>query len=394
MTAAKSDRTSDILIVGGGIMGLSLAWELSQRGHEVSIAEAASIGRGQPGASSWAGAGILPPAPQCNRNDPFEELQYLSQQTHQKWAESLLEKTGIDTGFRKCGGIHLARTPGEKATLVGNESWWSLHGIEYERLDASELEQLEPKIALHLAESSKTIASTNSAAKIRGWRLPGESQLRNPDHLRALRCACERSGVSFLQNSKVVEIESKNVAPVSAVLDNKTRVHASLVAICSGAWSREFLDRMEIPNGLMPVRGQMLLYHPPQALLTHVLNEGNRYLVPRVDNRLLVGSVEEEVGFQPFTTEEALGQLAKWATSILPELAELTPEQSWAGLRPGSFDGLPYIGAVPGHENLFIAAGHFRNGLYLSTGTALCLANVIEKKSPPLDLTPFRLARG
>ncbi|MEM8736281.1 MAG: FAD-dependent oxidoreductase, partial [Planctomycetota bacterium] len=177
------DHKETVLIVGGGIIGLSAAWELARRGFSVRVTEAGVVGRGIEGASSWAGAGILPPAPTLNRTDPLEDLQHLSLQLHHRWARELQSCTNIDTGFQQCGGIYLARSTGETATLIANQSWWTEHGIEYEVLSSEQIGKLEPAL------------STGIHSTTRGWHLPGECTLRNPDHLKALRAACEQSGV-------------------------------------------------------------------------------------------------------------------------------------------------------------------------------------------------------
>ncbi|MEM8733229.1 MAG: FAD-dependent oxidoreductase, partial [Planctomycetota bacterium] len=221
-----------------------------------------------------------------------------------------------------------------------------------------------------------------------------ERTLRNPDHLKALRAACEQSGVSFTENATVKNVHSQSGSVQSIELASGESLTADRYVICSGAWSRHFLDRFQLSNGLMPIRGQIILYQFDEPPLQRIVNEGHRYLVPRKDGHLLVGSVEEEVGFNVGTTEEALDQIRDWACSILPPLRTQREIKRWSGLRPGSYDTLPYIGPVPELENLYLAAGHFRSGIYLSCGTAACLADVIEGRQPPVDLSPFRIARG
>ena len=144
----------------------------------------------------------------------------------------------------------------------------------------------------------------------------------------------------------------------------------------------------------MPVRGQMVLYHCDRPWLTSVVNEGHRYLVPRRDGRLLAGSIEEEVGYVEEPTREGLAEISAWAEGTPPQLKRHSVEQTWAGLRPGSFDGFPSMGNVPGHEQLFLAAGHFRSGIHLSCSTAVLMANLMQGIANPIDLHPFRVGRG
>jgi len=169
---------------------------------------------------------------------------------------------------------------------------------------------------------------------------------------------------------------------------------AEQLCICSGAWARQTLQQHGLANGILPVRGQMVLYQCDRPLLNAVVNEGHRYLVARRDGHLLAGSVEEEVGYVIETTDVAIAQIRRWAEGVLPALKEQIVERTWAGLRPGSFDGFPYLGRVPGVENMFMAAGHFRSGLHMSCATAVVMANVMDGLPNSIDLHPFRVGRG
>lgn len=361
------------------MIGLSLAWELASRCQPVVLLESASESLRS---ASWAGAGILPPTPVRNAVDPLEQLKALSGKLNELWADRLLSETGLDTGFRRSGGIYLARSPAETATLVANEYWWNLHGIQFARWSPDELQQREPGLAeLALRQ------------QIGAWFLPQEYQLRNPWHLRALKVASQKLGVEFHRET-VTEIRPGSPGGPMVLTESGKSFSARSLCLCSGAWTRLLLERLGAPNGIMPVRGQIVLYRTSTSLLKHIVNEGHRYLVPRDDGRILAGSVEEEVGYDCQTTESALSSIRNWAESVVPSLGSATIEQSWAGLRPGSFDGLPYIGAVPGMDNVYAAAGHFRSGVQLASGTAVLLANEILGQANPIDLSPFRIGRG
>lgn len=379
MIEPRSPKLSTV-IIGGGVIGLSLAWELARRFQRVCLIDSNASQRPP---SSWAGAGMLPPAAAFGAIDPYEQLKSLSQQLHPEWAERLKAETGIDTGFRQCGGIYVASSQAEAATLLANQYWWEQHGIAYQRLEPEELIQLEPRLESYARE------------QMRGaWFLPGEYQTRNPRLLQALRSANVKLGVQFLSDT-VSGLDASNEGGISIRLESGKTVSADRICVCSGAWTRILLEPLGITTGIMPVRGQIVLYQSPQPLLSHIVLEGNRYLVPRDDGRLLVGSVEEEVGYECETTEAALQMLRDWAEAMMPELGELAVvEKCWAGLRPGSFDGLPYLGAVPGTKNLFAAAGHFRAGLQLSCATAVVMANLMLDQPNKIDLTPFRIGRG
>jgi glycine oxidase len=167
---------------------------------------------------------------------------------------------------------------------------------------------------------------------------------------------------------------------------------ADQVCVAAGPWSRRLLEPL-VGVDILPVRGQMVLFRCRQPLISHVINEGPRYLVPRDDGRLLAGSTEEEVGFDKSTTLEGVEELRQFACQLLPALRDEPVERSWAGLRPASYDGFPYIGSIPGSRRAFVAAGHFRSGLTLSTGTARVLAQLMCDEPPEIDLDPFRIGR-
>lgn len=387
-----SHRNVSTIVVGGGVIGLSLAWELSQRGRDVVVLEAKTVGKG----ASWAGAGILPPTARHGTSDPYEQLRAMSHGLHPQWAKRLRELTGIDTGYTRCGGIYLASTPAEVATLAANRWWWQEHGIEHQGWTLDELSQHEP--ALMAGRQGIPIPSGSASdiapADIRSvWFLPDEYQLRNPYHLRALESVCQQAGVEIIEQTTVTQLEPTDGGGVQVVTE-QANYHAEQVCICTGAWARRTMEQLGLASGIMPVRGQIVLYRCDRPLLTSVVNEGHRYLVARRDGRLLAGTIEEEVGYVEETTDEAQSQICTWAERILPQLRHQPIEKTWAGLRPGSFDGFPYMGSVPGHEQLFLAAGHFRSGIHLSCATAVLMANLMEGLANPIDLHPFRVGRG
>ncbi|MBW3598358.1 MAG: glycine oxidase ThiO [Planctomycetes bacterium] len=361
----------DCLIVGGGVIGLSLAWELARRGRRVRV-----IDRGEPGReASWAGAGILPPASSSHAVHPLDQLRALSYELQPRWSAMLREETGIDDGYRRTGGIYVARRPGETASLAAMAEFWREEGIAVERLSPESLAELEPALAAVRA----------------AYLLPDEAQLRNPRRLKALIAACQSRGVEVTAGC---EAESFDIAgaQVRGVRAGEV-IEAGQVCICSGAWTRRLLDQLHLPSGIEPIRGQMVMFRTERPILQRIVNEGPRYLVPRDDGRLLAGSTVEEAGFDRRTTEEGIAGLIRFAIDLAPALADAEIERTWAGLRPGTFDGLPYLGRAPGLENVFIAAGHFRSGLHLSAATAVEMARLICSEPNQIDLSPFHIGR-
>lgn len=369
----------DCLIIGGGVIGLSLAYELSGRGAKVHIVERGLIGR----EASWAGAGILPPGNYRAPQGADEQLARLCSDLHPRWAEQLRDETGIDNGFRRTGGLYLSRTAEEAAALRLQAESWNAAGIRVEMLTPARRREIEPALGDAIGADPHTEVLFT----------PDEAQLRNPWHLRALRAACVARHVTIIEGATVddFEISGRRVLGVRTSIG---RFSAGTVCITGGAWSRLLLARLGASVGVKPIRGQIALLDCGAPLMRRVINHGRRYLVPRSDGRVLVGSTEEDVGFAKRTTAEAIGGLLQFARALVPALDNATLETSWAGLRPGTPDERPYLGAVPGFENVFVGAGHYRSGLQLSPGTAVVLRQAILGETPDIDLSAFRLDRA
>ncbi len=381
----------DVLIIGGGVIGLSLAWDLAQHGQSVQV-----IDRGEPGKeASWAGAGILPPASWKTALHPYDQLRALSSELHPQWAAALSLQTGIDTGYRLCGGIYLARTPGETASLMAWAGAAADEGIEVRRLNERELEESGVTTwgRLLACPGSGGQDTGHSKKLLAAYFLPHEAQLRNPRHLQALRIACEQWGVEITPGVEAQGFDIR-AGRLAAVITSADPLQARQFCFTSGAWTGKLCTRLGIPLGILPIRGQMVLFNTGEASsLKPIVTEGSRYLVPRDDGRVLAGSTEEEVGFDKSTTEEAIADLTSFARGLIPALENAPVERTWAGLRPASFDGLPYLGPLPGLSNCFIASGHFRSGLYLSPATAVVMSQLLRGEQPRIDLGPFRVLR-
>lgn len=370
---------ADVLIVGGGVIGLSLAYELAGAGLKVQIVE-----RGEPGReASWAGAGILPPAQAAPTDDPYERLLQLSNELHLHWSAELREQTGVDNGLRRCGGVYVARDAAGDVELRQAAARWQVQGVACQRLDAAELARREPAL-----EGGAASARLRAA-----WLLPDEMQLRNPRHLKALLAGCAQRGVEVKAGVSVEDFETR-AGRIERVLTSGGALTAGQVCLTSGPWTRLLLSRLGLHVGLKPIRGQIVLLNGSRPVLRSIVNEGPRYLVPRPEGRILVGSTEEDAGFEKCATAAGVAGLLQFALELAPGLTGARIEQCWAGLRPATVDRLPYLGRLPPWENAYVAAGHFRSGLQLSSGTAAVMARLMRGQEPGVDLSPFRPDRG
>ena len=366
----------DFLIVGGGVVGLSIAWELSgRRKSDICIVDRQQFGR----ATSWVGAGIFPPPLTGAKFDALEQLRSISHRLHPEWSQRLRDETGIDNELRKCGGIYFARDAGEAASLRGAMQWAAEDGVDVETLPVEELVSRVPSLG--------PIAADVKAA----FYLPDEMQLRSPRHLGALVAACEQESVVMRPDLSVQRLEVDR-DQVSLITEQGV-ITAGEVILCSGPWSAELLDPFGLHLPVEPWRGQLILWKTDHPALPHIINEGLRYLVPRQDGHILAGATVEDVGFDSTTTSEATDELREFSYELLPALREHEMVQSFAGLRPKTPDGLPFMGRVPGFGNLSVATGHYRSGLHLSTGTAVFMADLLLHDTPPENATAFRISR-
>ncbi len=374
----------EVMIVGGGAIGLSLAWELSRRGLSVALIDRGEVGK----ATSWAASGILPPARMATATDPLDQLRGLSHQLFPEWTQQLKSLTGIDSGFRRCGAWYLADTPGERAAMIGMTDYWQELDIDCHPISTAELSRREPALR-HWAGSTNQLAA---------WWVADECQVRCPDHLTALAAACRSGGVEIIEGRRVCEIlESATTTTVKTVTTsdnlNPQAFEAEALVLSAGTWTGRITPSLRLEQSLVPVRGQIVMFKAERPLFQPIINVGHRYLVGRDDGHVLVGSCEEEVGFACETTAVMIDSLRCFAFDLCPELQQATEVRSWAGLRPLTFDGFPMIGRVPDTRHVYVAAGHFRSGIQLSPGTAVCLADLITGVPPALDLDPFRVGK-
>jgi glycine oxidase len=357
----------DVLIIGGGVIGLTAAYYLAREQVQVQVIDRGDLGQ----EASWAGAGILLPGSPGRPPAPLDQLRAASASLYPELSAELKELTGLDNGYLRSGGIEF----GSEEETATRE--WRGEGIAFRAIERDELRRLEPGV---------------NPRHDRAFLVPDMAQVRNPRHVKALLAACEKLGVHLRPGCPVETIEHRE-GHVTALRTGAGRLGAGRFLIAAGAWCDSLLGPLGWRSGIAPVRGQIVLLHPTASPIQRILMEGKRYLVPRADGRVLIGSTEEDAGFDKRTTASAIRSLLDFAVELVPALAEAPVERAWAGLRPGSPDELPFIGPVPGLDNLFVAAGHFRAGLQLSPATGLLLKELFLGRPLTVPLDAFRLDR-
>ncbi len=363
----------DVIIIGGGVIGLSLACELAGEGASVAVYDQGPMGQ----ESSWAGAGILPPGNPELAESPEARLRAASHLLWPQWSALLREETGIDNGYRRCGGLEV-RCDGSPHALDEEIEAWRREGVAVEPLTAQTAHELEPELARALAAA---------------YHLPEMGQVRNPRHLKALVALAAKRGVSLFSGTPVFGFDRVG-EKVVAVETPAGRKRAGQFVVASGAWSGRLLAEAGCGAAVRPLRGQIVLLNAQPSPIGHVINVGPRYLVPRGDGRLLVGATEEDVGFQKQTTAGAVGALMDFACDLVPALSDAAFERAWAGLRPLSADGLPYLGRVEPALNLYVATGHFRAGLQLSCVTARVMTQLLLGRETTVPLASYAPGRN
>ena len=376
--------TSEVIVVGGGIIGLSVADRLARDGVGVTLLERGVCGR----EASWAAAGVLKPN-NPNRRGPMQRLQRASLEMLPGYCAGLQERTGIDPQYGRCGSIELLfgdqryrMALSEERAGAEREMFMPDGGPEWQMLTPDEARQVEPCVS-----GDCLGALLNRFA----------AQVRNPRLLRALVAACRAGGVTIRENTPVSEliVDGDHVA---GVVTTDGRVEADRVVLCAGAWSGGIDARVGGYLPTYPVRGQVVLLDASaveEARFTHIVDRSGCYLVPRSDGLVLIGAtVEDDSGFDRRTTAAGVNKLMEDALSLVPGLAQAGVVALWAGLRPGTADRRPFIGPVPGLEGLIAATGHYRTGLALAPITAEIVANFVRGSTADHDLSLCRPGRS
>ncbi|SPE43715.1 Glycine oxidase [Candidatus Sulfotelmatobacter sp. SbA7] len=359
-------KSWDAIIVGAGIVGVSLAIELNQQGQRVLVVE-----KGEPGReASWAAGGMLADFP-AETPPRLRELATASARMYPEFVRELEDGSGLKIDLRSVGTLVLF--PVETGQSPVTTQAYALPGP---------LAELEPALRI----SARTELSLTP--------LFVKERCVDPRHLTTAAIAAARHrGVDFSSGDQVLAVEVAN-GRASGVRTSKTQFAAGMVVNCAGAWAGQ-ISPHHFPT--RPVKGQMLcVAMPEKELVRHVVRTvgwtPDVYLIPRSDGRMVIGATAEEAGFDKQTVPETIQKLRQAALDLVPKLAEARILEAWAGLRPGTPDGLPILGATP-TPGYFVATGHFRDGILLAPVTAKLMAQMILGQKPEFGLEAFGAER-
>jgi glycine oxidase len=361
----------DVVVLGAGVVGLSAARELAGAGQKVLVVERRRVGA----EASSAAAGMLAPQSECESASPLMGLALRARDRHLSLAPALEEETGLSVDHSTRGLVEVAFTDEDEAVLQQKLEQQRSTGLSADALSAAEIRDLEPNL---------------NAAVRRGVVFRGDHRIDNVRLTRALAASAVSRGAAILCGRPVTSLLVEN-GRLAGVRAGSEAVPAPVVINAMGAWAG-LLERDPQPPPVEPVRGQIVAFDMAPVLLRHVVASPRGYLVPRSDGRTLAGSTSERAGFDKSVTAFGLKRVLAIALEIAPVLSDVPVADSWAGLRPGTPDGLPVIGpgALPG---LFHAAGLYRNGILLGPLVGEIVAGLVLGRAPEIDLSPFSVDR-
>ncbi|MFG0722687.1 glycine oxidase ThiO [Pseudomonas sp. GLN_6] len=353
------------IVIGGGVVGLLSALSLARQGRSLELVERCLAGS----ESSWAGGGIVSPLYPWRYSSAVTALAHWSQDFYPRLAEQLLAQTQVDPEVHVTG-LYWLDLDDEADALA----WALREGRPLRSVDVSAVQRAVPALAEGFG---------------RAVQMADVANVRNPRLVKALRAALEQMPNVTLHEHCAVNGFIREDGRVTGVRTAQGDMYADRVVLAAGAWSGELMRTLGIELPVVPVKGQMILYKCAEDFLPAMVLAKGRYAIPRRDGHILIGSTLEHAGFDKTPTDEALASLKASAVELLPALVDAEVVGHWAGLRPGSPEGIPFIGPVPGHEGLWLNCGHYRNGLVLAPASCQLLADLMLGREPIVDPAPY-----
>lgn len=366
----KGLQKANVIIIGAGIIGCSIAYHLSKKGVSCLVFEKGAAVQ----EASSASAGMLGAMMETDAPGPLVNLALASQTRYPELSGVLFEESGIDIDYTECGTIGVARNEEEKDALLQKCEFAQAFGQKVEWVGPEKLLELEPGLSEEL---------------LGGVNIPGDHQIQSPKAARAFYTAAERMGALFMEHTPVFRFITEG-SRVVGVETSVGRFFAEHVVLASGSWSPGLMKNLGIELPVYPVKGQCYSAILPEGL-KHTVFALKCYLMPKRDGTILVGATQEEVGFDKEPRVEAIAYLHEIAASMVPAMRKALFVRTWTGFRPGNPQLKPFLGAVDGWDGLLLATGHFRKGTLLAPITGEIITSIVTGEPSPIDTAPFTL---
>ena len=361
----------DTIIVGGGIIGCSIALRLAQSGLKVTLIERGALGR----EASWAAAGMLTPQSETTGKEPLFEIGIRSRALYRDFTDELRDISGIDSEYRAEGTVCIALRDDDLREFAVCSRAQNALGLRAELVSAEEARRIEPSA---------------TPAALGGLFLPDDHQVENRKLMQSLAAALAKLDVGIVDNREVTQIATEGNRAIGVSCSGELFTAGSVI-VATGCWSSRLLSTVGMNLEVVPARGQMLAVKGGLTM-SRVLHSSKVYVVPRLDGRILIGATVEYAGYSRQVTAAAMNSLMTAAIELAPAIADCEVTEMWCGFRPDTPDHCPIMGPAP-LENLFIATGHFRNGILLAPITADAIKEAVINGAMPAYMDRFNWQR-
>jgi glycine oxidase len=368
------NQATDVAIIGGGVIGCSIAYQLSKAGVQVSVIEREEIAA----EASSAAAGVLAPAKVLTGPKAGADLFLASWSMTAEIIAEIEAVSGVQVEYLQTGALHVLTNTDDRSSLQRYAEIWQEQGSDAIWLTGDEVHRYEP--LLH-------------HAIVAALYIPEVAGIRPRLMTRAYAEAARKSGAHFYEHSEVTSLQQHFGKVTGIQTAQGQTIRCERVVIATGAWSAHIGSWLGLNIPVFPARGQILALRQPATPLKHTISSNELYLVPKIDNTIYVGATVEQVGFDKSNTAGGIAWLLSSAIQLVPELEHAAIADIWSGLRPWSQDSYPILGKAPGWENVFLATGHGAGGFELSAITGKTIAELITTGQTPALIKPFGLER-
>lgn len=371
---AGLQASTDVIIIGGGVIGCSIAYYLRKAGVEVIVLEQGEIGA----QASSAAAGLLAPLGSLSGPGPFADLLLASWSMFPALVAELEDVSGIRVEYARTGALRVVRNSKSGANLRKRMQEWQPLGLQMYWLSGDEARQREPLLAPDICAAIYA---------------PEESQMKAPLVVKAFAKAAENLGAKLYSQSEVLGVRQEHDTITGVYTAQGETIACNHLVIASGAWAAESGIWLNLPLPVTPQRGQILTLRQPTPPLRHIIFGEAIYLAPKFDKTVVVGATKEEVGFHKQVTAGGISWLLDSAIRLATSFDGSAIEQMWAGLRPKTPDNLPILGSALPWQNVTLALGHGSVGIMLSAITGQSIAELVVSGIEPEIMLPFSVER-